>query len=707
MPTAPNKNRQQRAGSVSDRSLLLSIFFFVALAFGTFASARAAEPTLTYVKQDTRSATYSAALKAAGLPMFGPWFQVGPFDALLRKVQGPDLDPRLGTTYELLGGKRGTWREVPSYSDGRWNALDTGDMDAKTVAKQPTIYLRRTITTTAAERRRVFVGADAHFILTLNGKQVLYAGSKDKFDAGEESVELPLAAGENVLMFEVKHALPVTRFFLQPDFGPTFEKELYAKLDADFPTPQTLETEFRRRAALVSSAAEDGYYRAVEIDSPAGDVIEGTGLASFDDGRLAVATRRGYVYLVDNPGSEDPRQIKFTRFAEGLHEPLGLGIHGGAVHVVNRGEVTKLEDTDGDGRADRQECVANDWGVTGNYHEYAYGLPADGAGNMYVALNLSFGQGGQSSQVPYRGCVLRVTPEGKQETVAVGLRSPNGIGRNAAGDIFVTDNQGNWVPACPLYHVEPGDYLGVPQSLPWLATVPGRGGSGADAPRKLPAVWFPYDELCQSATDIQCDTSGGKFGPFAGQIFVGEMTKGLIARVALEKVNGKYQGACFLFRRGLGAVNRMAFGPDGKLYFARVNRGWGGGGLGDGLARLEFTGRTPLEIQSVHLLKDGFELKFTKPVAEQKSPAADQAPKFALEQYGYHHWATYGSPRINLETVEVTATEWAPDRRSVRLTTSPLKAERVCKISLANITAADGDALLHADAFYTMNELMK
>ena len=667
-------------------------------------SVAAAEPVLTYAKQSTRAATYDAAQKAAGFPVFGVWYQAAPFEPLLRKVQGPDENPRLDAQYQLYGGGRGTWRELPAYADGRWNTFDTSEIDPKQLAKNPTIYLRRTITTTAPERRRVFVGADAHFIVTLNGKQVLYAGSKDKFDAGEESVELPLIAGENVLMLEVRHSVPNTRFFFQPDFGAAWEAELYAKLDADFPTASPLETEFRRRAALVSSAAEDQYYRAVEIASPPGDVIEGTGMAMLDDGRLAVATRRGYVYLVRNAGSDDPAKIEFQRFAEGLHEPLGLGVAGNKVLVVNRGEVTRLVDTDGDDKADRYECVTNEWGVTGNYHEYAYGLPADAAGNLYVALNLSFGQGGQSSKVPYRGCVLRVTPEGKQETVAVGLRSPNGIGRNNSGDIFVTDNQGNWVPACPLFHVEPGDYLGVPMSLPWAATIPGQ-SAAAEPKRKLPAVWFPYDELCQSSTDIQCDTSAGKFGPFAGQIFVGEMTKGLIARVALEKVNGKYQGACFLFRRGLGAVNRLTFGPDGKLYFARVNRGWGGGGLGDGLARLEFTGRTPLEIHDVHLLRDGFELRFTKPVAAVKQADAEHAPKFVLEQYGYHHWETYGSPRINLESVEVRDVAWSSDRMSVRLTTSPLKKEQVCKISLSNITAEDGDALLHGDAFYTMNEL--
>lgn len=663
-------------------------------------TALAAEPQLKYEKKETRAATYEAALKAAGLPVFGSWYQAGPFAPLLRKVEGPDLDPRLDAQYTLNGGGRGSWRAVP-YVDGAWNALDVSGVAKKLVDAMSTFYLRRTVIAAGPTSIRVFIGCDAHFIVTLNGKQVLYAGSKESFQPGEESVVLPLKAGENLLMFEMPHRTNPARFFFQPDFGATFEAELAAKLEADFPSDAARVSGFRERALLASSAAEDQYYRLIEIESPPGDVIEGTGMAITKDGRVAVATRRGYVYLIKNAGSDDPAQIQFQRFAVGLHEPLGLGIADGELAVVNRGEVTKLVDVDGDDKADRFEALTNDWGVTGNYHEYAYGLPSDAAGNLYVALNLTFGEGGQSSRVPYRGCVLRLTPAGKTETVAVGLRSPNGIGRNLEGDIFVTDNQGNWVPVCPLYHVQPGGYFGVPMSLPWAATIPGRSGAG-EPKRMLPAVWFPYDELCQSATDIQADSTQGKFGPFAGQLFVGEMTKGLIARVALEKVNGRYQGVCFLFRRGLGAVNRMAFGPDGKLYFARVNRGWGGGGLGDGVARLEFTGRTPLEMATVHLLRDGFEIAFTKPVAEER---AGRVPAFQLEQYGYNHWEKYGSPRVNLEQIEVREIRWSGDRKSVRLVTSPLKTEKVCKITASNVQAADGDTLLHADAFYNVNEM--
>lgn len=659
---------------------------------------RAAEPKLDYQKADSRQATYEAALRSAGLPVFGVWRQVGPFDPLLRRVQGPDEDARLGTQYDLYGGGRGTWREMPDYLDGRLNSVDVSGIAQGPLGKQPTVYLRRTITVAAPTRIKVYLGADGHFIVTLNGKQVLYAGSTDRTEPGQESVDLPLSAGENVLLMEVKLAAKPCRFFFQPDYGAAFEDALYARLDVDFPTTAPRSTDFRARASSQSSAAEDRYYRAVEIEPSPGTLIEGGGLAFLPDGRLAVATRRGFVYLVKNPGADDPREITFQRFAEGLHEPLGLNVIDGRVLVVNRGEVTRLVDSDGDDKADRFECVSNDWGLTGNYHEYAYGLPPDAAGNLYAALNLTLA-GGLKSDVQYRGCVVRITPQGRTEIVAAGLRSPNGIGRNLNGDVFVTDNQGDWVAACPLYHVQPGAFFGVPPSLPWLKSGTAS-TSQADPPRTPPAVWFPYDELCQSATDVTCDSTAGKFGPFAGQLFVGEMTKGLIARVALEKVAGQYQGACFLFRRGLGAVNRLTFGPDGKLYFARVNRGWGGGGLGDGLARLEFTGRAPLEMQTVHLLHDGFEITLTKPAA---AGVGQDAKAYGLEQYGYHYWKTYGSPRIDVEPVQIENITWSPDRRTVRLKTSKLKPGRVCKLTLVDFRADDGDALLHADAFYTMN----
>ena len=54
----------------------------------------------------------------------------------------------------------------------------------------------------------------------------------------------------------------------------------------------------------------------------------------------------------------------------------------------------------------------------------------------------------------------------------------------------------------------------------------------------------------QAAGGIANDFTG-KFGPFKDQLFVGDQTHSTVMRVYLEKVRGRYQGACFMFTEGL------------------------------------------------------------------------------------------------------------------------------------------------------------
>ena len=85
----------------------------------------------------------------------------------------------------------------------------------------------------------------------------------------------------------------------------------------------------------------------------------------------------------------EPTSCAFTRFASGLHEPLGLAVRAEqregkpvtAVYCVQRGELTRMTDVDGDGRADLYETVCDGWGVSGNYHEFAFGPKFDAKGN--------------------------------------------------------------------------------------------------------------------------------------------------------------------------------------------------------------------------------------------------------------------------------------------------------------------------------------
>jgi hypothetical protein len=155
-----------------------------------------------------------------------------------------------------------------------------------------------------------------------------------------------------------------------------------------------------------------------------------------------------------------------------LHEPLGLLVDGpNAAYVVQRPELTRIADRDGDGAADEFVNVCDKWGVSGDYHEFAFGPARDKAGNFFVTLNVGFG-GGHQSKAPWRGWCVKVTRKGELVPFATGLRSPNGVALSPAGDLFYCDNQGEWVASNKMHHVREGDYFGHVAGLRWVKDSP-------------------------------------------------------------------------------------------------------------------------------------------------------------------------------------------------------------------------------------------
>ena len=316
---------------------------------------------------------------------------------------------------------------------------------------------------------------------------------------------------------------------------------------------------------------ESVYYGISKVPIPEEIVLEVGGMAFDDQGKLTVCTRRGEVWTIDRPESTKP---VFSRFAHGLHEPLGLAFQDGNYLLSQRGELTKLVDSDQDGKADRYESIYR-WDLEGNYHEYSYGPHFLPNGNMLVTLNLGWvGRGASMSK--WRGWMLEITPEGEMTPIATGMRSPAGFGANAAGDIFYTENQGDWVGSGRMTHIEKGDFVGNPEGLKWTSE------SGSPLTLKMediddnlgltlyeyaqkheevkpPSVWFPHTLMGISTSDLKVIPDG--FGPFAGQLLVGDQGHSKIMRVFQEKVNGVYQGVCFPFREGFSSgVLRMALG---------------------------------------------------------------------------------------------------------------------------------------------------
>ena len=466
-------------------------------------------------------------------------------------------------------------------------------------------------------------------------------------------------------------------------------------------------------SSLLSFAADapKESYKITPIPGPDNVALEVGGMDYMPDGRLMVCTRRGEVWSLS--GSQ------WTLFAGGLQEALGL-IHGDKndIYVMQRSELTRLVDTRKSGAADRYETVSANFGFSGNYHEFAYGPAKDKDGYLYFSLNLAHNPDGFGSQfmgahveTPYRGWAFKsVKPnatDGKFEPFAYGLRSPNGLAASPDGDIFFTDNQGEWIGACWLGQLKKDCFYGNPSSLiftrDWNHRDP-KSVTMAELEKKKtpPAIIFPYGRMGQSLSQPAWDTTDGKFGPFAGQIFVGDVQHPMVMRATLEKVGGDWQGACYPFLRqaDLQGANRLIFAPDGSLIVGLTDRGWVKESAG--LVRVTFTGLTPFAIQSMSLTKTGFDLTFTQPI--DKSLAMDMKTWSLLHWHLIYH-ATYGSPEADKTPVKIASVAVSDDGRRVSMTLSQVLTGKVYDLTVNGLKAADGSELKNNNAYYTVNKL--
>lgn len=448
-----------------------------------------------------------------------------------------------------------------------------------------------------------------------------------------------------------------------------------------------------------------------------GLVLEVGGMDFLPDGRLAVAIRKGEVWIFEGLGDPTLKSLKTNLFASGLHEPLGLLSESDSLLVTQRTEVTRLRDTNRDGVADEYLTAGRGWNVSGAYHGYAYGPKRDGQGKLWVALNVDMGDR-SDNKAAWRGWAGTIGPNGEFQPVAAGMRSPCGLGANAAGDMFCVDQQGTWVPATPIYHLQKGAFYLNPEGIASQARPDSPVKLSAAVPNKVPypdavralpemvppAVWLPYNKMGRSGTDLAVCAQAGKFGPFDGQFFVGEFTDAKVSRVFLEKVDGHYQGAAFPFVDGLAAgVVRVLFGPDGNLYAGLTNRGWSSlGAHAYGLQRIHWTGATPFEIRAMRALPDGFELEFT---TEVDASTAGRSAAYALKSYTYFYSSAYGSAEIDNRELKITGAVVGADRRRVKLQVDGLRPLYVHELRAEGVRSAAGEPLAHPDAYYTLNRI--
>jgi hypothetical protein len=322
------------------------------------------------------------------------------------------------------------------------------------------------------------------------------------------------------------------------------------------------------------------------------------------------------------------------------------------------------------------------------------------------------------SDEPFRGWCLKITPDGKTIPVCSGIRSPCGIGPNEHGVMFYAESQGPWNGSCSLKVLQPGGFMGHPASYNWYSLAPEMGPEPTmpNTPSRMEvertrvkelvpyAVVFPYKRMGRSISGFMVDRTGGKFGPFENQIFIGDFSLGVVMRATTEQVNGVWQGACYPFREGFDTgLLAVQFTPNGSLIAGGTNRGWPvRGPKAYAVQRLDWTGKVPFEIKRVTARSDGFQIEFTKPVDRD---IASDPDNYQMSTFTHIYRQGYGSPEVDQTQPQVVAASVSDTATSVHIQVDGLVRGHVHDIYLPTMRSATGEELLHKSAYYTLNEI--
>ena len=423
------------------------------------------------------------------------------------------------------------------------------------------------------------------------------------------------------------------------------------------------------------------------------------GLDVLADGRLIISLwdEEGGIYIIDNLGAEDASDITYKKIAQGLAEPLGVKVVGDRIFVMQKQEMTELVDTNGDDIIDEYRTHCDDWGASNNFHEFSFGL-AEKDGYLYANLSTGIQPGGAGvvDQPRDRGSCIKVSvADGSMSKVATGLRTPNGIGVGYGGDIYIADNQGDWLPSSKILHVQEGDWFGS-RAVDFEGT--------AQLKEKPPVVWLPQDEIGNSPTTPLAIN----VGPYKNQMIHGEVTHGGVKRVFVEEINGELQGCVFRFIQGLEAgVNRLAWSADGKTLYA--------GGIGNpgnwqqsgkkwfGLQQMTYNNECTFEMLAIRAMSNGVEIELTEPLKEGDGWSPED---YEIVQWRYEPTADYGGPKLDEQILNVKSASVFDSGKKVFLELDGMKEGHVIYVRIKNHFVSElNHSLWSTEGWYTMNQI--
>lgn len=455
--------------------------------------------------------------------------------------------------------------------------------------------------------------------------------------------------------------------------------------------PQKLETQ----AVL---GADNGPFAADVLTAPESNPwlaqTRFTGLDFFPDGRIAVCSWDGDVWVVEHAArvhdAREPRALRWQRIASGMFQPLGLKIVDGKIHVTCRDQLTVLHDLNGDGEIDFYQCLNNDHQVTEHFHEFAMGLQTDATGNFYYAKS---GCHGKAAVVPHHGTLLRVSKDGSRtDILANGFRAANGVCLNPDGSFVVTDQEGFWNPKNRINWVTV-DPSGKPKFYGNMLGYHDVTDS-SDSAMVPPLCWITnaFDRSPAELLWVESD----RWGPLKGSLLNLSYGYGKVFLVPHENVNGTMQGGMIelplpLFPTG---VMRGRFHPtDGQLYLCGMFAWAGNATYPGGLYRLRATGQ-PMHLPiGLHATKSGLKLTFTEPL----DPASLDVKKVQIKTWSLKRTADYGSKHYDEKPLEVRGAKLSADSKTLTLDVADVRPTwcMEIKFALCSATGAPVQGTIH------------
>ncbi len=447
------------------------------------------------------------------------------------------------------------------------------------------------------------------------------------------------------------------------------------------------------------------------IQLPLSHEIMPVAMAWRDPQTMFIADLKGRVFRgEDTDGDQIPDRV--TQYSDELAAPFGISAGEDYVDVITKYALLRLFD---DGRV---ENLVSGWGHTADYHDWATGLPQDADGSYYVALACQ--QDTRTQPAAYlRGTVLRLNPRRPSaanpqhfdiEVLSGGHRFPIGIARNRGGDLFVTDNQGNYNPFNELNHVMKGHRYGFINRL--------ERKDGFNPPLTAPAIDIPHPwtrsvngiSFLESPKELGSDA----FGPFEGHLVGCEYDTRRLVRMSLEKVGDTIQGAAYPFSYDqpptgpamLGPIS-AAVSPDGALVIGNIrDSGWGAGQNTGSVVRMELVeSELPAGIREVRATPTGFVVEFTGEIA---ASAAADSDNYAVQSYTREATPAYGGDDKNNRSETVASVAYDAEKRTAVIElANPLRPDYVYEFNLKSMANSDSAAFFPDRAFYTLRTVPK